>query len=189
VFCPNCYCENNVEIREESEIIVVRGDEIKTTSKITYCKNCGEKIWNNEIDNDNLLKAYELYRKKHGLLTSNEIKAIREQYNISQITFSKILGLGEKTITRYENGSIQDVAQNNLILLAENVNNFVTLFEKQKHLLKQDEVEKIEQLLEEKKVKVMKSNKYVAPKLDADIFYGGFTYEQRKQQYEFNPAI
>ena len=45
-----------------------------------------------------------------------EIRAIREQYGLSQRSFAKLLNWGDKTICRYENGSIQDKAHNSLLL-------------------------------------------------------------------------
>ena len=68
-----------------------------------------------EYDDDNLRKAYAEYRTRHGLLQPHEIKAIREKYGISQVNFARIIGVEDKTITRYENGSLQDEAINNLI--------------------------------------------------------------------------
>lgn len=184
MFCPNCFNDKDFELRQEIETIIVRDEPIETCSTITYCKSCGDKVWNNEIDNYNLIKAYEIYKKNHSLLTSNEIKQIREQYGISQVTFSKILGLGEKTITRYENGCIQDNAQNNLILLAKNKYNFNVLFKRSKKLLTEAEINKIESNLNNSLPQIVYSDKSIN---------GGINYErQRKQQYgiyRLQPAI
>lgn len=35
-------------------------------------------------------------------LTTEEIKAIRKKFNLTQVMFAKVLGLGQKTYTRYE---------------------------------------------------------------------------------------
>lgn len=61
-----------------------------------------------------------------------EIKQIRQQYGITQVDFSRVLGFGDKTIARYENGALQDTAPNNLILLMKNEKNFIELWEKRK---------------------------------------------------------
>lgn len=128
-YCPKCNKERETEIREEKEIYPVKNEPTEILAKVTYCKHCGEQIWNDELDNNNLQEAYHKYRSVHGLLQPEDIKEIREKYNITQTTFAKILGFGEKTIARYETGSIQDSAQNNLMELA----NFPNVFE---HLLK-----------------------------------------------------
>ena len=51
---------------------------------------------------------------------------------MSQQNFAKVLGFGAKTITRYENGSIQDVAHDNLMKLVENEYNFYKIWNKNK---------------------------------------------------------
>ena len=45
-----------------------------------------------------------------GLLTSDEIVAIRESHGLSQADLAKLLGWGEATISRYESKAIQDEA-------------------------------------------------------------------------------
>lgn len=67
------------------------------------------------MDNATLTEAYNLYRRKHKLLMPAEIKQIREQYGLSQRSFAKLLNWGDKTIYRYENGSLQDKAHNSLL--------------------------------------------------------------------------
>ena len=71
-----------------------------------------------EYDDDNLRKAYAKYRNRHGLLQSEEIKAIREQYGVSQVAFARMVGEEDNAIARYENGSLQTKAANDRIMLA-----------------------------------------------------------------------
>ena len=189
MICSNCYNEHNFEIREEHEVICVRGDNIEIVSKVTYCKDCGQKVWNPEHDSNNLKVAYSLYRKKHNLLTPEEIIAIRERYGISQTTFAKVLGLGEKTIARYENGSIQDTAQNNLILLSQNIDNFKTLFEHQIARLDEGEIQKLNDTLNRYTPKVISKSCYTKPTQFKNCLFGGFNYEQSEYEYNFIPAI
>ena len=73
-------------------------------------------------------KAYKKYRTIHNLLNPEEIKSIREKYDLSQNEFSNLLGWGEKTICRYENGAIQDNVHNDLLkLLKDNDQNIIFL--------------------------------------------------------------
>lgn len=189
MICSNCYNGENFEIRNEKEVICVRGEDIEITSKITYCKDCGAKVWNPVEDDNNLKLAYSIYRKKHNLLSPKEIIAIRERYGISQTTFAKVLGLGEKTIARYENGSIQDLAQNNLILLAQNIDNFKTLFEHQIDRLDDGEIQKINDILSKYTPKVISKSKYTQPIHLKGCFFGGFSYGQGEYKYNVTPAV
>lgn len=86
-----------------------------------------------------------------------EIKQIRQQYGITQVGFSRVLGFGDKTIARYENGALQDTAPNNLILLMKNEKNFIELWEKRKDLLDPKDVQNVERTL---------SSKYPTVKID-----------------------
>lgn len=103
------------------------------------------------FDDNNLRNAYDKYRLNKGLLLPSEIKEIREKYGVSQTAFAKILGLGEKTIARYENGSIQDEAPNNLIRLAANENNFIELYEHNKGKLTAEEIRQVNKVLNKNK--------------------------------------
>lgn len=60
------------------------------------------------------------------VLLPNEIKKIREQYGLSQRSFAKLLNWEDKTICRYENGSVQDKAHNSLLLFLRNPENMRT---------------------------------------------------------------
>ena len=138
-YCSGCddFCETKTI--QKLETYPVKGQDVTVTANVCICANCQKEIWDSKLDDDNLRRAYLEYRKMHNLLTPEQIKNIRLQYGVSQTTFAKILGLGEKTITRYENGSIQDEAQNNLILLAANPDNFNKLCERNRSILTVEE--------------------------------------------------
>jgi DNA-binding transcriptional regulator YiaG len=69
--------------------------------------------------NANLLRARNAYRVKHGLLTSDEIVALRDEYGLSQVDLAKLLGWGEATIARYESKAIQDEAYDTMLRLVK----------------------------------------------------------------------
>ena len=130
LYCPSCGEERDVIIKNEKEAYPVKNEPTEIQAQISYCRHCGEQIWNEELDPENLQAAYRKYRTDHGLLQPEEIKAIRENYALTQTAFAKILGLGEKTIARYETGSLQDLAQNNLIELTRLPEAFSYLLQK-----------------------------------------------------------
>ena len=140
------HCNKNVLLREEqhSETYPVKGEEITIMAKVLICEECGTEVWTPENDDSNLEKAYEVYRKRHGLLMPHEIQSMREKYGVSQVAFARILGFGDKTIARYENGSIQDEAPNNLLLLVRNPDCFMELFQKNKGKLTEAEILQVE---------------------------------------------
>lgn len=129
LFCPECKEKREIEIRTEKETYPVKNEPIEIDAKVTYCKHCGNQIWNDDVDGDNLKLAFRKYRSAHGLLQPEEIKQIRLKFSLTQIIFSKILGFGDKTIARYETGSIQDDANDKMIRLASFLENFERLLE------------------------------------------------------------
>ncbi len=128
-FCPNCEEYTEATLGVEKEVYNVRGEPIEIEAEITICQECGTKIFDEERDSQNLEKAYSHYRKKHNLLLPDEIRLIREKYGLSQRALSRLLGWGEITIHRYENGAVQDNVHNNFLRFIEDPQNMQKLFE------------------------------------------------------------
>ncbi|TMA22680.1 MAG: helix-turn-helix domain-containing protein [Deltaproteobacteria bacterium] len=42
--------------------------------------------------------------KKHGILSADEIRAIRERFDLSQADLARLLRLGANTVSRWESG-------------------------------------------------------------------------------------
>jgi putative zinc finger/helix-turn-helix YgiT family protein len=62
--------------------------------------------------------AIALYRKKYGLLSGDEIRAIREDHNLTQVELARLLRLGPNTISRWESGRhVQSAALDVLLRL------------------------------------------------------------------------
>ena len=109
--CPLCGKVHEVEERRRIAGIVIKDDEVHYEETYYFCPNSDEDesgFVTGKMENENLLNARNAYRISHGLLTSNEIVAIREKYALSQVDMSKLLGWGEATISRYESKAIQD---------------------------------------------------------------------------------
>lgn len=151
-YCPKCHKKVETKIEKLKETYRINGEDIEVLADVLVCCECGEKLFDEELDNDTLLKAYNEYRIRHKLLFPEDIKDIREQYGLSQRSFGKLLNWGDKTIHRYENGSLQDKAHNSLLTLLKDPNNMktylneneITLSEKKKDSL----LKKIEGLSE-----------------------------------------
>ena len=131
--CLQCRKMVETEVLEREETYKIKGEDVKVNSRIPVCVECGAELWDDEMSNETIKEAYRVYRVRHDLLTPEEIHAIRDQYGLSQANFAKILGFGDKTVTRYENGSLQDEANNSLLFLCRNPANFRALLEKNGH--------------------------------------------------------
>ena len=116
--CPLCDKTHEVEERKRFATITLKGDEVTYEERFYFCANTdkGENEFESGLMvNENLLNARNAYRVKHGLLTSNEIVAIRGNYGLSQVDLAKLLGWGEATVSRYESKAIQDGAYDTML--------------------------------------------------------------------------
>ena len=145
-------CNHEVEYLQEQcfTVVQVKDTEVHATLSVLTCKECGHEIYDraNEVKND--ITVYDEYKKQHKLLTSQEIIQLRKKYDISQETLAKLLGFGLKTITRYENGSIQDEAHDIALRLVSWEENMMKLLQDKSHLLSAKEIDHLIHFLEPK---------------------------------------
>ena len=116
--CPLCGNKHDVEIRHRIAKTMIKGQLVEYEEYYYYCSNANEdenEFEPGSIMNANLLNARNAYRKQNGLLTSDEIVSLREDYCLSQVDLSRLLGWGEATISRYESKAIQDEAYDNTL--------------------------------------------------------------------------
>lgn len=120
--CPLCDKMHEVEERERITSITIKGEEVTYKENFYFCANAREdenEFETGAMTNANLLNARNAYRVQNGLLTSNEIVAIRENYGLSQVDLAKLLGWGEATISRYESKAIQDEAYDTMLRMVK----------------------------------------------------------------------
>lgn len=90
---------------------------VNENSKAKAKKN--REFQTESLINSNLMAARNAYRKGHGLLTSDEIAAVRDNYGLTQTEAAKLLGWGEATIARYESKAIQDEVYDTMLRLIQ----------------------------------------------------------------------
>lgn len=118
--CPLCDRTHEIEERKRTATIIIKGEEVTYEERFYFCANSDEdenEFETGAMTNENLLNARNAYRVKMGLLTPDEIVAIRESYGLSQVDLAKLLGWGEATISRYESKAIQDEAYDTMLRL------------------------------------------------------------------------
>lgn len=142
-YCEVCGREVETKIITQKEIFNVCGEDIEVDAQVMVCAECGEELFNEELDSATLINAYNEYRRRHKLLLPEEIRKIREQYGLSQRSFAKLLNWGDKTIRRYENGAIQDRAHNSLLLFLREPENMRTYLTENEVALDEKQVVKL----------------------------------------------
>ena len=118
--CMTCDDVTECIIKEEPYHASINGVEFDVMLKHAYCKRCGDESFSNELSLYNCLQRFDGYRERVGLLTSKQIKDIRKKRGMSQRDLARFLRLGEKTITRYETGTIQEKSLDLLLRLVDN---------------------------------------------------------------------
>jgi putative zinc finger/helix-turn-helix YgiT family protein len=105
--CPNCghsplrdeAVTDRFEYRPEGEEpIVVEAQNVP----VQVCPNCGERYFGPTA----VRAQHAAVCRTLGLLTPDEIQAIRERIGPTQAEFAKLTGIGEATISRWERGRI-----------------------------------------------------------------------------------
>ena len=97
----------------------VKDIDVTADEYIGICDKCGTHLFIDPIEDYNCKTYFDEYRKKAGLLTSKEIKAIRKKRGMSQRDLALFLSIGEKDIARYESGAIQTRAIDLMIRMVD----------------------------------------------------------------------
>lgn len=118
--CPLCDKVHEIEERKRTTTTIMKGEEVTYDERFYFCGYADadeNEFETGKMINENLLNARNAYRIKKGLLTSDEIIAVRENYGLSQVDLARLLGWGEATVSRYESKAIQDEAYDTMLRL------------------------------------------------------------------------
>jgi len=119
--CPTCGA-TMVEAMAMLKLPINGEDVAVPKTAHLRCPGCGEVVLRR--DHARLLREGALagYRAQHGLLHSQEIRAIRERHNLTQGQLAGLLRLGANTLSRWESGrNVQTAAMDVLLRLIRDV--------------------------------------------------------------------
>jgi len=144
--CPNCEKITDLENFKIKETLRVRGEPINVDVEYNKCSECNKEFEEPRSKNDPLEKAYREYRSKHNMIQPEDILKLRKSHGLTQRELCKLIGLRGATLSRYENGALQDKTHDRLLQLLKNPENLQSLILKNGEFLAD---EKKERLLEE----------------------------------------
>lgn len=124
--CPSCEKETPIEAVKHQDVINVRGEEIPVEVEYYRCGTCAT-TFENTRGPDALVSAYKEYRHRHGMFQPDEIRDWRKSHGLTQKELSTLLGWGGATLSRYENGALQDEAHEKIMRLAMEPHNLIKL--------------------------------------------------------------
>lgn len=127
--CPHCEAEREVTTLKTTEDFKIRGDVVRVDVDYYKCLTCGEEFDDPASDRDPIDEAYVLYRQKNNMLQPADIKDIRKKHGLTQAELSKLLGWGLATLSRYENGALQEESHDKILKLIKEPQNLLKLIE------------------------------------------------------------
>jgi len=116
--CSECG-SSDFEVRIEPDEFQRNGHSYTADVEYSVCQQCGDEvIFSEQIKrNDCILR--DAWRKIDGLLTAQEIVALREKLGLTQQEAAKVFGGGINAFSKYERSEvIQSVAMDKLIRAA-----------------------------------------------------------------------
>ena len=113
--CECCMEEHIVQRVRTMDSTVFKNIDIDFLAEYYYCDHAQETFEDEDMMSANDISMKNAYRKKTGLLTTDEIVSIRGKYGISQSDLCLLLGWGGKTIARYEGHQVQDHAHDTIL--------------------------------------------------------------------------
>lgn len=119
-YCPFCKKTHEVEVVKEATTAIVKDENVLYNKEYCICPVHNKKFETKAQENKNELLLKDTYKKEHYLLTSEELKAIRKSYDLTQEEFALILGWGSVTISRYESKDIQNEKYDKILRNIEN---------------------------------------------------------------------
>src|SRR5512139_3561825 len=115
--CPAC---GTTMVEKRGTLrLPVNGEEIAVRSAAHLaCPKCGEVVLRHRDSRRLGEDAAAIYRQRHGLLSAEEIRALRERLHLTQADLAHLLRLGANTVSRWESGrNVQTGAMDILLRL------------------------------------------------------------------------
>lgn len=107
------------EVKSVDETYTIRGEKVDVVTSARFDVDSGEQVFDEKLDNQAILSAFDEYRRKHGIISPERIKRVRHSFGLSQRDFATLLGWSATTIATYETGSLPSVANNKILLALE----------------------------------------------------------------------
>lgn len=141
--CPNCEKITDLKTFNTKEAFNVRGERIEVDVEYFKCMECEKEFEDPRSKSDPLEKAYTEYRNRHNMVHPEEIRRLRNHYGLTQRELSRLIGWGGATLSRYENGALQDITHDRFLQLLKNPENMKSLILKNGDFLPDEKKERI----------------------------------------------
>lgn len=105
-----CYlCGGDSPRVREARSVPIGSRTVVIEDEFYRCPRCDEDVYLGGMADETSRRAAAKIREEDGLLAPDDIVALREKYGLTQAGLERLIGAGEKTVVRWERGT---VAQN-----------------------------------------------------------------------------
>ncbi len=119
MLCPVCEC-GQLSVDKKNIEFDYKGRVRSFVRPVYTCSECDEEFLDARDQKEIDKKLTDSRRQIDGLLTSEEIRKIRQKLGYTQMALAQILQVGEKNFARYENGqATQGRAMDHLLRLLD----------------------------------------------------------------------
>lgn len=129
--CPVCeegvlsLCDKDVDFTYKEQTVQIQRE-------VLTCSICGESFFQPKDERAIEKMLTDRRRNIDGLLTSEEIRNIRKQFEMTQMEFARSLRVSQKTFARYESGQVtQSYAMDDLLRILQQYPEAMHLFTQQ----------------------------------------------------------
>ncbi len=99
-------CGEHQELTRRPATFPVHGVAVEVEEELYRCAVCGEEEFTFEQAQAVQAKAARRYREMQGLLQPEDVKQMRRRWGVSQAELEQALGVGRKTVARWEAGRV-----------------------------------------------------------------------------------
>lgn len=103
--CPMCGAIAVTVVRERENVMVGQRSATIIVERMR-CRRCSSAFYTPEQMDAAQRAASDQIRRQEGLLRGDEIRRIRERFEFTQRQFEQLLGVGPKTVVRWERGTV-----------------------------------------------------------------------------------
>ena len=137
------FSDGDATLHWEADTQAFRKEEFHYCYHYYQCDETEERFVTPELANLNTAQIYNQYRAKHRFLFPDQIKAMREQYELTGARMSLVLGLGANQYRHYEDGEMPSSSNANLLRLASDPTAFRRLVDAHQADLRPAEYQKL----------------------------------------------
>jgi len=106
VTCAVCDSDRAKKIRRKFESRYNQVPVLIEHTEMYRCEGCGEEFFTAEQSKELSRQIKNQVREELGLLSTERVIEIRKNLGLSQAELEELFGLGEKVVTRWENGRV-----------------------------------------------------------------------------------